>query len=434
MFTLQGVAFLSQYQGIIRKLFQETIQMVNQKRMAEKKQGESVEVDFPYDVRKQIRRSFILIMRSPFIDRVPILVSLIRYFAEKGYKVDILSPTDPNYMEPTFLTNKIKFTKIRQNVRVFGSKFRFPVSIGLVFEGCKNILRFRPPFILGGDNFGNIIAGLLATTFRIPLVTHCLELPAVRTASMSKRDQLEHFFIRRSDLVLTHDLQRADFICRQTGVDKGKIEIIANGSLGKAKRHDSKYLREALCLDKGKIILLHSGGFGRWFKCLELALAAGAWPKDWCLVFHTSHKVDSTQYYCDFNRSIKSANILVHDAPVPDADLDQLVSSAHIGIALYSREELGFRADLMGLAAGKIGRYLKNGVPVIATDLPTVKAYISKYSCGLCVEKEEDIFDAVRHILNNYQSYCINALRCYDELWSTEQYCETIISNVAHFK
>jgi len=392
-----------------------------------------VKGSFHYDEKKRIRRSFILVLRSPFIDKVPILVSLIRYFAEIGYKIDILAPTDPDYMEPTFLTNRIHFIKIRQEIRIFGFKLRCPISIGLVFEGCKNILRFRPSFILGGDNFGNIIAGLLAKTFRIPLVTHCLELPAVRTESMSKRDRLEHSFIRKSDLVLTHDLQRAEFICKQTGVDKGKIEIIANGSLGKAKSHDSKYLREVLCLDEGKIILLHSGGFGPWFKCLELALAARVWPKDWCLVFHTSHKVDSTQYYCDFNRLIKSDNILVHDAPVPDADLDQLVSSAHIGIALYSREELGFRAELMGLAAGKIGRYLKNGLPVIATDLSTVKSYISKYSCGVCVKKEEDIFDAVRHILNNYQSYCINALRCYDELWSTEQYCERILRRVAHF-
>lgn len=74
--------------------------------------------------------------------------------------------------------------------------------------------------------------------------------------------------------------------------------------------------------------------------------------------------------------------------PVSTYELDSLVASADVGIALYSEKELGYRATYMGLAAGKIGNYLKCGVPIIATKLLSL-SYIETYQCGILVEKEK---------------------------------------------
>ena len=75
----------------------------------------------------------------------------------------------------------------------------------------------------------------------------------------------------------------------------------------------------------------------------------------------------------------------------------------------------------MGLAAGKIGNYLKCGVPVIATRLLSL-SYIEEYNCGILVDKESDIADAINRILSDRDLYSKNAHRCYRELWYPKLY------------
>ena len=111
--------------------------------------------------------------------------------------------------------------------------------------------------------------------------------------------------------------------------------------------------------------------------------------------------------------------------PVSTYELDSLVASADVGIALYSEKELGYRATYMGLAAGKIGNYLKCGVPIIATKLLSL-SYIETYQCGILVEKEKDIAFAINKILSNRDMYSKNAHRCYRELWHPESYLKKV--------
>jgi glycosyltransferase involved in cell wall biosynthesis len=115
--------------------------------------------------------------------------------------------------------------------------------------------------------------------------------------------------------------------------------------------------------------------------------------------------------------------------------LDNLVGSADIGIAWYDHDLLGYRAELLGLAAGKIGRYLKNGLPVIARNLPTIKEYLDRYECGICVDRLDEITAAIDTIKNDYERYSKNALRCYEELWKPEPYLQEIqrrIEKIVH--
>ena len=122
--------------------------------------------------------------------------------------------------------------------------------------------------------------------------------------------------------------------------------------------------------------------------------------------------------------------VLFSTMPVSTSELDDLVGSAHIGIALYSLKELGYRAELMGLAAGKIGNYLKCGLPVIATSVSSIQSYVEKYQCGVCVNSANEVRNAVEKILSDYEAYSSNALACYDELWSPDKYCSIILSRI----
>ena len=87
------------------------------------------------------------------------------------------------------------------------------------------------------------------------------------------------------------------------------------------------------------------------------------------MVFHVSHRVEDDKYFEEVYESDYRGKVLFSLNPVSTYELDSLVASADVGIALYSEKELGYRATYMGLAAGKIGNYLKCGVPIIATKL-----------------------------------------------------------------
>lgn len=107
-----------------------------------------------------------------------------------------------------------------------------------------------------------------------------------------------------------------------------------------------------------------------------------------------------------------------------------MISSADVGLALYSEEELGYRATLMGLAAGKIGNYLKCGLPIIATRLPSLQ-YIEDYQCGVLINSESEIEEAIQLITSNRSVFSENAYRCYRELWQPQRYLAIIGKSIS---
>lgn len=106
-----------------------------------------------------------------------------------------------------------------------------------------------------------------------------------------------------------------------------------------------------------------------------------------------------------------------------------MISSADIGLAIYSEEHLGYRATLMGLAAGKIGNYLKCGIPVIASNMPSL-SYLVDYKCGILINSENELEEAITTIKSSYESYRKNAFQCYNELWHPSNYIAKILNNI----
>ena len=201
---------------------------------------------------------------------------------------------------------------------------------------------------------------------------------------------------------------------------------LPNASYTDEFRGTSDYLGKRLGIDSDKVILLHSGGLGKMFLCKELAESAMDWGKDKVLVFHTSHKVEFDPYYISMVQAMKGRNnVLFSMKPVPNDELDELVASATIGVALYSVGELGYRAEYMGVAAGKIGNYLKCGIPVIVNRLPSL-SYIEEFRCGILVDDINDIEGACDEILAHYKDFQEGAYRCYNEIWHPKRYLELI--------
>lgn len=370
----------------------------------------------------------LLILRMPFLDRIPSLKTLIMSLADSGYKITILTSESRQFTVNSFEHSNIEFIKIPEKKY----KLACPTSLKLLFYTIKLLFKTEFNYIIGGDSIGNIISSKIIKLVKIKYIFFALEYPQIITKThpkLSLIEKLENTALTEADFIITHDQWHKTFLINNFRLDGDKILLLPNASLTPEYNKRSNYLRDILNIPSNYTIVLHSGGFGEWFKCKELANCTVNWDKNIKLIFHLSHRLENDSYFESIYQHNYEGKIAFSLKPVNTYELDALVASADIGIALYSEDELGYRATYMGLASGKIGNYLKCGIPVIATKLPSL-SYIEDFKCGILVKDECQIINAIHTILNDYQNYSLSAHNCYKELWYPEKYLDNILNTL----
>jgi hypothetical protein len=373
---------------------------------------------------------YLIIMRQPFLEKVDNLHYFIKYIAEKGNIVSIITTRDKDYIDPSYISEIINITTVTPVQHKYLIYFYVPTMIKIFVESIKIIVLNKPNVVIGADRGGTIIGQLLAQIFNIPFVYYSLEYPVPKEHISRIIERLEHRAIRKADLAITFDDVHARFISHETGLLHGKFMFLPNGSGPRTRYRKSEYLRNKFQFKSDALIILHAGGFGPWFQSIEVGKIAAPWPSSWKLVFHTSQNVENGEYARRFQHENKDTNVILHSKPLKYGDVDDMIGSADIGIAIYNRNLLGYRAELLCQAAGKIGRYLKNGLPVIVQDIPTFQMYIEKYDCGICISKLSQMESAILQIVDKYNYYSNNALKCYDEIWDNDLFSPNIVNRI----
>lgn len=357
-----------------------------------------------------------VVLQSPFLDKIPSLKTLIVYLSKQGHRIKVISSVNPKYPISDFsMCPNVKQILVKQREH----KFELPTKIKLLLCLLKDLLFNHSDIYIGGDDGGCYLMGIFHRHFKVKYVNFLLEYPDVDDPNQLKS-------IDDADVLITHDHWHSDFLKKHCKLDGKRILYLPNASYTAEFCGTSNYLSKRLGIDNDKVILLHSGGLGKMFLCKELAESAKDWSKEKVLVFHTSHKVEDDTYYISMKQAITNQdNVLFSMKPVPNDELDELVASATVGVALYSVEELGYRAEYMGVAAGKIGNYLKCGIPVIVNRLPSL-SYIEDFKCGILVDDINEIERACDEILTHYEEYREGAYRCYNENWYPKRFLESI--------
>jgi glycosyltransferase involved in cell wall biosynthesis len=365
----------------------------------------------------------IAIVRTPNIQIYEALTELLALVTNMSYRLEIVCPMRMYEDEPLWKPEGVEYRFTRPK----STKLQMPTALKLFINALVVSLKYRPVLLIGGDRLGNILAAIVHKLTRVPYLYYGLELPGMRRRNMTLIDRMEHWSIRVANTVVTMDEHHSSFICKQVGISKDRCIFLPNATSGPAKREKTDVLRRKFFVKDEELLLVHAGGIGAAQQSIELANAARNWGQCFHLIFHAHCRMDEEKYFQQFADAIQSANnVHLNNQPVSSEQLDALISSADIGIAWYDRDLLGYRAELLGLAPGKIGRYLKNGLPVIAPNLPTIKEYLDEYACGICVDRLDDIASAVETIKTDYMRFSQNALRCYEELWRPERYLRDI--------
>jgi hypothetical protein len=168
----------------------------------------------------------------------------------------------------------------------------------------------------------------------------------------------------------------------------------------------SHYYRDRLGLEEGRTVALHAGGMG-WAPLGELIAEAEQWRDDRAPALVCQGRLPSQMA----GRTARGSAYYLTES-LPSALLDYAVSSADVGLALY--DSIKDNDRLMGTASGKLCLYLKNGLPVVTTQLPCF-AWVEREGVGVCASSVRDVRAAIEAAARDSRRLGASAVRYYNE-------------------
>jgi glycosyltransferase involved in cell wall biosynthesis len=339
-----------------------------------------------------------------YLDSVPSIYNTIIMLSRYGFLVEVFVleggeqfPT-VQFLESGVVLHTLPLKERRGLLSCIPNILTFTTWAWNLCRGNKFIC------FIGVDPPGLIAATALGLIYRTPWVYFSLELilstDSVRMYHNYK--QLEVWSSRRSSLIIIQDEVRARLMAEDNNIPMSRFAYLPNSPLGPAHRCPTTYLHKLFGFTAKDKIMLHAGSMADWVLSRELALAVQNLPEQWRLVFQTRSNFHDVQNY--LGKVLKNNRVFVSSYAVSIQTMDELVSSADIGIALYKVKESP-NILYMGKSSGKICQYLHCGLPVIATRMPWWEEMLQHYNSGISIDSPSAILVAIEQIFTNYDRF-----------------------------
>ncbi|MBC7232374.1 MAG: glycosyltransferase [Chloroflexi bacterium] len=361
------------------------------------------------------------------LDRTPSVKHLAHILAQGGFFVDILTISNVTVPKSTFAHENINVLHIPIKLYTFYEPIPYVLAM-FSLHGLRIYLRNHYDCIIGAGIRGLYVGTFWSLIRRVPLVYHSLELyPSWERHRCLDRlaKAIERWANRKCAFTIIQDESRAKLLAEDNGVPMDRMIFMPNAAPGKASRKKSIYIKARFGIPTEKVIILFAGTlFAKWAPTLALVRRAQEWPDDWVLVLHSNTTLSD-----EWRETIKAADrkdrVILSCDPVPYEQLHEIIASADVGLAIYTSNDTNM--SNMGLSSGKIAEYLRWGVPVVVSDLQYTADVIRQYHCGIVIDKLEALEGAIRQILSNYERYADGAVRCFNEVWSLDNYRSVIV-------
>lgn len=343
----------------------------------------------------------------------PSLVSTIHFLTENGYFVDVVYLYDELFgiFEPE--SDKVKAIAVKSTKRKYLSLLRF-LAISL-----KNVIKHRYGFFIGVDQEGVIVSGILSKIKKNPNIYYSLEIltkediakeKGLRKFFLTIRKLLENYFSKNANLTIVQDIYRAKVLIEDNGIDKNRIFIVPNSYyFTPQKPRDSTSFDFQTSTDKK--IIIYTGSIIPEMAIEDIISYIDLWPQNTILILHTPYR---TNYLEKIEQLIRRKNleqkIIISVKQLSFEELCALLKKADIGLSFYRPINKSFALS----PSGKISFYLSQGLPFITNKIPSAVDLVSKYKCGICVDKIEEVGEAISKILENYSEFSANTKICYE--------------------
>ena len=418
-----------------------------------------------YEKMNECKRVALFIMYED-IESNASIIYFIRSLAENDYTIDVFSPNkykiicnyrykNVNFYSYRDIIRKNKFKiidkilnpnlirrsllKLYHLVKLHGIKACILYSTFLskdlrflYLNYINSIIKNREYICFVGIEKPGLIMADLANYNEVPLIYYSLELcysvfPGIRGFKLNIAKKLEVIAHRNAIATIIQDEERAKILFEYNKIseDKQKILYLPVSMLGKPYKQRDDYFYKTLGVPRDKKILLQLGLITSRRMSVEIAKSVQNWPEDWVLVMHGTFREDTKQQIKKLN---KKGNIFLSEKKVPFKDIPKVVASAHIGLVFYRKNTNYnyYNYYYIGSSSGQLAHYLQCGIPIIATNIPSLKRVVDEFQSGLTVDDVGSIAVCAKIIFNNYEFFRENAFKCFEERYNFEKYFENI--------
>ncbi|HTW93008.1 MAG TPA: hypothetical protein VMH22_15060 [bacterium] len=270
--------------------------------------------------------------------------------------------------------------------------------------------------LIGMEKAGLVWAGLVGERIHVPYIYHSLELytrefygslMAIKTKRLKWAEERYH---RGSYATIVQDEGRGRVLFADNRVKPERVLYVPVSLMGPARHARSSFLQERFHLNRDHRLILQFGWLQHRRLCVELAQLAQRFPEDWTLVMHGEGA--SADYLeriraADTGHRVRLSLDLTPASQVPD-----VVSSARVGLALYSAANWNDR--LTAYSSERVALYLQCGLPVIAFDYPGFDILESR-RCGAVIKSLDELRAAIERVLASWDEFSYNARALFAE-------------------
>lgn len=386
------------------------------------------------------------------------IINSIKMFTEKGFQTDIYTNYRNFDTSPIDLPNThiLIFDDRKKSIILKCYRYAFglsgnllaPVikwistdlSLGLFFNDIyrfskwlrKNLSEKKYRFIIPVEHYSLLCLSRVKEEKRVLYFN--MELldwnrqnsPITKNKLILKR--LEFREIQKISHTVVPSPLRKNIFSQINAVDRDKIHILPVASMGPAIEKKSNFFRNRFSISDSDRIVIYSGNFKPWAKCLEIIQSIRYWPKGYVLIMHTwNEDAIQTKYFQEMKNQAIGLPVYFSWEYIEYKELALALSSADIGLAFYEEIDDNFSEILF--SSNKIAEYLKAGLPIICSDFPSLKRFVDRYHIGIALSVV-DILQGIIIIGDKLEYYRRNALVCYEQIYRFESYFDHFFDDI----
>ena len=350
------------------------------------------------------------------LDHQTSLLNAITSFAEAGYRVDVYAVRNRRFATPVFHSANVR---MRYMPWTFDAEREPRMMVTVMFVAwILAMLWRRHPIIYAGGIRGLFAAYFYSLFRRTHIINYQMELylgDKLQSRIAKWFKTLERRGAQRSEFSIEHSDERREVLAQDLGIPRERILTIPNAPIGPGNPIQSKFMHNRMGLDESTRILLCPGTLGEEYRTSVVVRESRTLPPGWHCVVHSPGWRDENDPYIQGLRELgKGAPVSFSLNPVPYSQIDDVLGSARIGIALYTQGS-GPNWSTIGLASGKLSHFMKVGIPVIVAPLPGLTEFVHKHGIGEVLEQPEQMRELVDKIEGDWDAYRARALRCFEE-------------------
>ena len=299
---------------------------------------------------------------------------------------------------------------------------RFPRYLTYV-ENVSNLIGdCQYHLFVGVEPFGLVAADLLLPFAKCPIVYYNMELFQRSNCKFREAHLLKDLEIQASRacvLTVIPDENRARVFIAENRVDERSIRYLPVSTAGEPIGEKGDFFRKMFDLRGDKRILIYAGHITDWARCEEIVKGSLMWPDEYALVFQSwQNNMDRDPHVSSLRREAGPGTYFSSE-PIPRDAFPYALSSADVGLMFYRAIDENFTE--IGSSSNKLAEYLRAGLPVIASDFPSIRDIFDRYNCGVCVPSPLEIGDVLGEVFGHYDEYRKGAHRAYLEHYSFDR-------------